>query len=109
VAGAVGVAAGPPRAVQLAAMTAMGLGTALVWARVRHRTLTVIPGRAATVSSLVGTFSGVAAIVPPAVGLLADRVGLTAGLVALALCAVPLWAVVAALGGDDPVRTDRGR
>lgn len=67
-------------AVSAVAMTALGVGMAVVWADVHVRTLRTVPGRSATVSIVAGTLGSASALVPVLVGLLADRAGLGAGL-----------------------------
>ncbi len=94
-AGAVATAAGPPMPVQLLAMAAMGAGMELVWSRVHHHLLTVVPGRSGTVPTVVGILSFPALVVPAGIGWLADRSGLTAALLASAALAVPLLAALA--------------
>ncbi len=61
-------------------MAVAGAGLSIVWTDVHLRTLTVVPGRAATVSTVVGTLGSISALVPVVAGVLADRAGLTAGL-----------------------------
>jgi fucose permease len=86
--------------VQTVAMAALGFGTALVWAKVHHRMLTVIPGRSATVPTVVSVLSTPALVFPVVMGVLADRWSITAALTATAVLTVPLaWAVMG-LGGD---------
>lgn len=85
---------------QTAGMVALGFGTALVWAKVHHRMLTVVPGRSATVPTIVSMLSTPALVFPVLMGALADRLSITAALAAAAALTVPLaWAVLG-LGGD---------
>ncbi len=98
VAGAVVAAAPPWPAVQAAGMLAFGFGTAVAWARVHHRALSLEPGRSGTVSTVVGVLATPAVLVPAGVGWLADRTSLTVALVACAALAVPLAVIVLALG-----------
>lgn len=100
-----GVTAAPlPAVATVAGLVCVGGGTAVVWAKVHHRTLTLVPTRSATVPTLVGLISAPALAVPVAMGVTADRVSITAALTGTALLAIPLAAVVLALGGGrvDP-------
>jgi MFS family permease len=99
IAGAFGAAAAVTVAPQVAAMALLGGGTAVVWAKVHHRTLTVVPGRSATVPTVVSMLSTPSLLVPAAMGGLADSVSITAALVAAATLTVPLAIVVLRLGG----------
>lgn len=95
-----GAAAVPsPVAAQVAAMAVLGAGTAVVWAKVHHRMLTVVPGRSATVPTVVGVLSTPALAVPVAMGVLSDAAGVTVTLALTATLAVPLAGVVVRLGG----------
>lgn len=85
---------------QTVAMAALGFGTALVWAKVHHRMLTVIPGRSATVPTVVSVLSTPALVFPVMMGAVSDRWSITAALAATAALTIPLaWAVLS-LGGD---------
>jgi MFS family permease len=85
---------------QTVAMAALGFGTALVWAKVHHRMLTVIPGRSATVPTVVSVLSTPALVFPVVMGVVSDRWSVTAALAATAALTIPLaWAVLS-LGGD---------
>lgn len=101
VGGALGAAVPAPFVVQVVAMAVMGFGTAVVWAKVHHRTLTLVAGRASTTATVVSMLSTPALVVPTAVGWLADRTSLTVGLIACASLAIPLVAIVLRLGGGD--------
>ncbi len=83
----------------IAALALVGAGTAVVWAKVHHRSLTLVPSRSATVPTLVGLLSTPALLVPVAMGATADRVSITAALTGAAMLAIPLAAVVLSLGG----------
>jgi hypothetical protein len=98
-AGAALTAAPLPDLVTIGGLALVGAGTAIVWAKVHHRTLTLVPGRSATVPTLVGLISAPALGVPVAMGVAADRVSITSALAGTALLAIPLAAVVLALGG----------
>lgn len=108
VVGAAVTAAPWPTAATIAGLVCVGLGTAIVWAKVHHRTLTLAPSRSATVPTMVGLLSTPALLVPVAMGVTADRLSITTALVGAALLAVPLAAVVLALGGGrvEPAELD---
>ncbi len=89
------------------AMTMVGVGMGFVWADLHHRELTVVPGRAASVSAIVGTLSSVGAFWPTLAGWIADRTSITTALLVFAGAAV----VVMVLSGPgrssaDPVAAD---
>lgn len=108
VGGALATAAPLAMPLTIAALALVGAGTAVVWAKVHHRTLTLVPSRSATVPTMVGMLSTPALLVPVAMGVTADRVSITAALIGAALLAIPLAAVVLALGGGrvDPDELD---
>lgn len=86
--------------VQTLGMVALGFGTALVWAKVHHRMLTVVPGRSATVPTVVSVLSTPALVFPVLMGAVSDRWSITVALTAAAALTIPLaWAVLG-LGGD---------
>ncbi len=99
VCGAFATALPTPFAGQVAGLAAVGLGTAVVWAKVHHRSLTLVPGRSATVPTMIGVLATPAAVVPAVMGGLADAASITVALVATAALSVPLTAVVLGLGG----------
>ena len=104
-----GVTAAPfPIAGTIPGLVFVGLGTAIVWAKVHHRTLTLEPSRSATVPTMVSLLSTPALLVPVAMGVTADRLSITAALVGTAVLAIPLAGAVLALGGGrvDPVELD---
>ncbi|MCU1504046.1 MAG: hypothetical protein JWM12_3400 [Ilumatobacteraceae bacterium] len=85
--------------VQAVGMAAVGGGLAILWADVHLRTLTLVPGRAATVSTVVGVIGTAAAFVPVITGALADRGGLRVGLIVYLAVAA---AVLVAAPRDEP-------
>jgi hypothetical protein len=97
--GAVITAAPAHDAVHVVGLAAVGAGTAVVWAKVHHRSLTLVPGRSATVSTVVGLLATPALGVPVAMGVVADSLSLTAALAGTAVLAVPLAVMVLGLGG----------
>ncbi|MFN0090290.1 MAG: MFS transporter [Acidimicrobiales bacterium] len=86
-------------AVQVMGMASLGLGTAIVWAKVHHRMLTVVPALSATVPTLVGVLSTPALAVPALMGIASDRISITAAVIGTAALTVPLAVVVLKLGG----------
>jgi len=95
-----GVTAAPlPMAGTIAGLLLVGGGTAVVWAKVHHRTLTLVPSRSATVPTLVGLISTPALVVPALMGAAADRLSITVALTGAAMLAIPLALAVLALGG----------
>jgi MFS family permease len=105
IAGAGGAALPVATALQVAAMALLGFGTAITWARVHHRQLTVIPGRSATVSTMVGVLSTPALLVPIAMGVVADRFSITVTLLGAAALTLPLAAIVTTVGREPPPTT----
>jgi hypothetical protein len=93
-AGAAGTAASPLLAVEAVSMAGMGLGTAVIWASIHHRSLTLVPGRASTVPTVVSTLATPALLAAPAIGWFADTTSLPAGLALSASLVVPLVVVV---------------
>lgn len=95
-----GVTAAPlPMAGTIAGLLLVGGGTAVVWAKVHHRMLTLVPSRSATVPTLVSLISTPALVVPALMGAVADRLSITVALTGTALLAVPLAVAVLGLGG----------
>lgn len=82
---------------QFAGLAALGAGTALVWASVHHRSLTVVPGRSSTVPTMVGLLSTPALLVPVAMGVVADSASITVALTCTAVLTIPLAAAVLTL------------
>ena len=113
-AGAIGTAAAREPIGAAAAMVLVGVGTAIVWTMVHERMLTVVPDRSATVSSAVSTLAVVGAVIPAAVGWVADRSSLGVGLWMLVALAVLLIPVIgravhqAGFGARPGVLTQRG-
>lgn len=105
VTGACVTAAPLPILVQAVGLASVGVGTAMLWAKVHHRTLTLVPGRSAMVPTVVGVLATPAVLVVVAMGATADAVSITVALVATAVLAVPLVVVVTRLGGR-PIRPD---
>lgn len=97
--GAVVTAAPLPRGVTVAGLALVGAGTAVVWAKVHHRMLTLVPARSATVPTLVGLISTPALVVPVVMGFAADRFSITVALVGTALLSLPLAVIALSLGG----------
>jgi fucose permease len=100
VVGAVTTALVPTLAVQVVGFAALGGGTAVVWAKVHHRMLTLLPTRSATVPTVVSLLSTPALAIPVAMGVVADRVSLSVALLGAAALSVLLAFAVLRLGGD---------
>jgi MFS family permease len=83
-----------------AAMSLVGFGMALTWASVHQQMLVVERGRSATVSAVVGIIATPAALVPVAIGLVADRTTITVGLWGYTLVALALVAVAPSRAGE---------
>ena len=103
--GAFAAATPAPVVVQVVGMAALGLGTAIVWAKVHHRSLTVVPARSATVPTVISMLATPALAVPALMGIVSDRISITAAVMATATLTVPLAVVVLRLGGG-PVRPE---
>ncbi len=71
-------------------MTGVGIGMGFVWGDLHHRQLTVIPGRAATVASIIGTGSAVGALWPWLGGIISDRTDIAFTLALFTACAIGL-------------------
>ncbi len=71
-------------------MTVVGIGMGFVWGDLHHQQLTVIPGRAATVASVIGTVSAIGALWPWLGGIISDQHGITYTLALFTLSAVAL-------------------
>jgi MFS family permease len=99
-AGAGGAALPSAITLQIAAMATLGFGTAIVWAKVHHRMLTIVPGRAATVPTVIGLLSTPSLLVPTLMGSVSDRISINAALAMTAALTIPLAVVVLRLGGD---------
>jgi len=81
----------PPWAVlQATGAATVGIGLYVVWVDLQARMLTIRPGQAGATGSLVDVISETGAILPLAVGLLADRAGLPAAMAAFITLAILL-------------------
>lgn len=80
-------------------MAIVGVGMGFVWGDLHHRQLTVIPGRAATVASIIGTCSALGAIWPWLGGMVSDRTDIA---VTLALFTGSALALAALLVRSQP-------
>jgi predicted MFS family arabinose efflux permease len=72
------------------AMVIVGVGMGFTWADLHHQQLTVVPGRSASVASIVGTLSSVGALWPTLAGWVSDQGSITAALSLFAVAAVAL-------------------
>ncbi|MEO5678994.1 MAG: MFS transporter [Acidimicrobiales bacterium] len=80
--GVLAVAVAPGAVLQAAGAAAVGTGLYVVWIDVQARTLTLRPGQAGTTGSVVDAISETGAVLPLAIGHLADRAGLPAAMAA---------------------------
>ena len=71
-------------------MTFVGIGMGFVWGDLHHQQLTIIPGRAATVASIIGTVSALGALWPWIGGIISDRLNMTYTLALFTASAVAL-------------------
>lgn len=89
-----------PIVAQVVALAAAGAGTAVLWAKVHHRSLTLAPRLSATVPTVVSLLSTPAILLVLGMGAIADAASITWALVGAAALSVPLALVVRELGGD---------
>ena len=92
------VVVGPWAVVQAGGAATVGVGLYLVWVDLQARTLTLRPGQAGATGSLVDLISQPGAVLPLAVGHLADRAGLPAAMTAFVVLAGGLVAAAAVAG-----------
>ncbi len=92
------VAVGPWAVLQAAGAAIVGIGLYLVWVDLQARTLTIRPGQAGATGSLVDAISQPGALLPLAIGHLADRAGLPAAMVAFVVLAAALVAAATLIG-----------
>lgn len=95
-AGAVAIALAPVLAVVAAAGLVTSVGLNLAWLAVQHRSLTLRPGQVGTTKAVLGTIESTGFWIPVAVGMIADRAGLTLavgsfGIVGGAMMALAWW------------------
>ena len=95
-AGAVAIAVAPVLPVVAVAGLATSVGLNLAWLAVQHRSLTLRPGQVGTTKAVLGTIESTGFWIPVAVGVIADRAGLTSaigsfGIVGGAMMALALW------------------
>ena len=93
------VVVGPWAVVQAGGAATVGIGLYLVWVDLQARTLTLRPGQAGATGSLVDLISQPGAVLPLAIGHLADRAGLPAAMAAFVVLAAALAAAAALVGG----------
>ena len=95
-AGAVAIALAPVLAVVAVAGLVTSVGLNLAWLAVQHRSLTLRPGQVGTTKAVLGTIESTGFWIPVAVGMIADRAGLTLavgsfGIVGGAMMALAWW------------------
>ena len=69
----------------------IGAGTIAFWVPFHAAMLRLVPGRAATVTAVVGTIEMTGLAVAPLIGAVSDTWGLRAGLVVYALLPIACW------------------
>ena len=94
--GAVAIAAAPVLPVVAVAGLVTSVGLNLAWLAVQHRSLTLRPGQVGTTKAVLGTIESAGFWIPVAVGVIADRAGLTTavgsfGIVGGAMMALAWW------------------
>lgn len=99
--GVVLVAVGPLVLFQGLGASLVGAGLYLVWVDLQARTLLLRPGQAGATGSLVDLVSQPGAVLPLAIGHLADRFGLPAAMAAFLVLAAALVAAAALLGRSE--------
>ena len=107
-AGAVAIAVAPVLPVVAVAGLVTAVGLNLAWLAVQHRSLTLRPGQVGTTKAVLGTIESTGFWIPVAVGVIADRAGLTLavgsfGIVGAAMMALAWWS------GRDTRASDRFR
>lgn len=94
--GAVTIAVVPVLAVVAVAGLVTAIGLSLAWLAVQHRSLLLRPGQVGTTKAVLGAIEATGAWLPVAVGVVADRAGLTwavgsFGIVGVVLLALSSW------------------
>ncbi len=94
--GAVAIAVAPALPVVAVAGLVTAVGLNLAWLAVQHRSLTLRPGQVGTTKAVLGTIESTGFWIPVAVGVIADRAGLTLavgsfGIVGAAMMALAWW------------------
>jgi predicted MFS family arabinose efflux permease len=84
------------------------VGMSIIWTVVHTRSLTIIPGRSATVHAVIGVIGVLAAIVPALTGSVADRSSLTSALAVFVVAAVLLAILAPNPNRRQPVDNDHG-
>lgn len=95
-AGAVTIAVVPVLAVVAVAGLVTAIGLSLAWLAMQHRSLLLRPGQVGTTNAVLGAIESTGAWLPLAIGVLADRAGLTwavgsFGIVGALLVALAWW------------------
>jgi FSR family fosmidomycin resistance protein-like MFS transporter len=94
--GAVTIAVVPVLAVVAVAGLVTAIGLSLAWLAVQHRSLLLRPGQVGTTKAVLGAIESAGAWLPVAIGVVADRAGLTwavgsFGIVGVVLLALASW------------------
>jgi MFS family permease len=95
-AGAVTIAVVPVLAVVAVAGLVAAIGLSLAWLAVQHRSITLRPGQVGTTNAVLGAIESTGSWLPVAIGVLADRAGLSwavgsFGIVGAVLIALAWW------------------
>ena len=96
--GVVLVVLGPWAGLQAGGAAVVGIGLYLVWVDLQARTLTLRPRQAGATGSFVDVISQPGALLPLAIGHLADRAGLPAAMTAFVVLAAALVAAATLVG-----------
>ena len=105
VAGAVTIAAVPLLAVVALAALVTSVGLNLAWLATQHRSLTLRPGQVGTTTAVMGMIESTGMWIPMAIGVVADRAGLTAAVGCFGLLGALMLALVMGLGRHNRNRS----
>jgi FSR family fosmidomycin resistance protein-like MFS transporter len=94
-AGAVVVAVVPVLAVVAVAGLVIAIGLSLAWLAMQHRTVTLRPGQVGTTNAVLGAIESTGSWLAVAIGVVADRAGLTWAIGSFALVGVAMLALAA--------------
>lgn len=91
--GALAMALAPVLPVVAVAGLVTAVGLNLAWLAVQHRSLTLRPGQVGTTKAVLGTIESTGFWIPVAVGVIADRAGLTLAVGSFAIVGVAMMAL----------------
>ena len=101
-AGAVTMAVAPVLPVVAVAALVTSVGLNLAWLAIQHRSLTLRPGQVGTTKAVLGTIESTGFWIPVAIGLVADRVGLSLAVGCFGLLGVVMVALASWSGRRSP-------